>query len=216
MNRKRFWVIIFCVVVALSVWAKDGKDSLYIIGWPCDAFTMNPVIDKTRVELLTPDSTVIATAVPAGSGQNPYDAYFALKVGVRSGNFIVRLTHPDYHTLTKAFTLKVAKREPNFSLGNLKMRRLPQTRQLGEAVARATKIKFYTKGDTLIYNADAFNLAEGSMLDALVGYDILGQLSNITCSVNSQGSVETWRNVIPRYGMVRVIFRFNKQPKKKP
>lgn len=405
MNRKRFWVIIFCVVVALSVRAKDGKDSLYIIGWPCDAFTMNPVIDKTRVELLTPDSTVIATAVPAESGQNPYDAYFALKVGVRSGNFIVRLTHPDYHTLTKAFTLKVAKREPNFSLGNLKMRRLPQTRQLGEAVVRATKIKFYTKGDTLIYNADAFNLAEGSMLDALVeqlpgaelkrdgrifvngkqveslllngkdffkgnntvlldnlpaytvqrikvydkqsefgefinrkagrkvddgsyvmdvvlkreyqigwlsnieagggtsdrwlarlfalrftpqsrlsvyanannthenrkpgssgewspseigngisttesgGIDylvddkrrrwrvegnlnashsdtdvdtrqsqehFLVQLSNITYSVNSQGSVETWRNVIPRYGMVRVIFRFNKQPKKKP
>lgn len=78
---------------------------------------MNPVIDKTRVELLTPDSTVIATAVPAGSGQNPYDAYFAFKIGVRSGNFIVRLTHPDYQTLTKAFTLKVAKREAELQSG---------------------------------------------------------------------------------------------------
>lgn len=161
-------LVMFGLAGIQTAWAKDGKDSLYIIGWPCDAFTMNPVIDKTRVELLTPDSTVIATAVPAANVENSYDAYFAFKVGVRSGNFIVRLTHPDYQTLTKAFTLKVAKREPNFSLGNLKMRRLPKTRQLGEAVVRATKIKFYTKGDTLIYNADAFNLAEGSMLDALV------------------------------------------------
>ena len=168
MNLRFLLFAMFGVMGVYTAWAKDGKDSLYIIGWPCDAFTMNPVIDKTRVELLTPDSTVIATAVPAANVENPYDAYFAFKIGVRSGNFIVRLTHPDYQTLTKAFTLKVAKREANFSLGNLKMRRLPKTRQLGEAVVRATKIKFYTKGDTLIYNADAFNLAEGSMLDALV------------------------------------------------
>lgn len=32
----------------------------------------------------------------------------------------------------------------------------------------ATKVKFYYKGDTIVYNADAFKLAEGSMLDALV------------------------------------------------
>lgn len=32
----------------------------------------------------------------------------------------------------------------------------------------ATKVKFYNKGDTLVYNADAFVLFEGSMLDALV------------------------------------------------
>ena len=29
-------------------------------------------------------------------------------------------------------------------------------------------MKFYYKGDTLVYNADAFKLAEGSMLDALI------------------------------------------------
>lgn len=33
---------------------------------------------------------------------------------------------------------------------------------------RATRIKFFHKGDTLVYNADAFNLPEGSMLDELI------------------------------------------------
>lgn len=40
--------------------------------------------------------------------------------------------------------------------------------QLNEAVVSATKVKFYHKGDTLIYNADAFKLPDGSMLDELI------------------------------------------------
>ncbi len=40
--------------------------------------------------------------------------------------------------------------------------------QLNEAVVSATKVKLYYKGDTLIYNADAFKLPDGSMLDELI------------------------------------------------
>lgn len=43
-----------------------------------------------------------------------------------------------------------------------------KTRQLKEAVVRATHIKMVTRGDTVVYDAAAFDLAEGSMLDALV------------------------------------------------
>jgi hypothetical protein len=42
------------------------------------------------------------------------------------------------------------------------------TVQLGEAVVKATRIKMVMKGDTVVYNADAFNLSNGSMLDALI------------------------------------------------
>ena len=40
-------------------------------------------------------------------------------------------------------------------------------------------------------------------------------LSNITYSLNAQGSMETWKNVIPRYGMLRIAYRFSKKPEKK-
>ena len=40
--------------------------------------------------------------------------------------------------------------------------------QLGEATVKATKLMMVMKGDTLVYNADAFQLAEGSMLDKLI------------------------------------------------
>ncbi len=50
------------------------------------------------------------------------------------------------------------------------MHKLPKEREidLEEVVVKATKLKFYMDGDTLVYDADAFNLAEGSMLDELI------------------------------------------------
>lgn len=49
---------------------------------------------------------------------------------------------------------------------------------------------------------------------SLDGFDILGQLSNITHTLNSQGLTETWHNSLPRYVMAHLTWRFNKEPKK--
>ena len=49
----------------------------------------------------------------------------------------------------------------------------------------------------------------------LVGYDLLGQIDHVTQTINQYGRKETWRNVITRYVMVHLSYRFNKQPKKK-
>lgn len=47
---------------------------------------------------------------------------------------------------------------------------IPQTkkRKLNEVVVKATRIKMYYKGDTLVYNADAFNMAQTESLRKLV------------------------------------------------
>lgn len=43
-----------------------------------------------------------------------------------------------------------------------------RAKELNEVTVTASKVMFYHKGDTLIYNADAFVLNEGSTLDALI------------------------------------------------
>lgn len=54
-------------------------------------------------------------------------------------------------------------------IGNVFMQKRPRKEiQLGEATVKATKLMMVMKGDTLVYNADAFQLAEGSMLDKLI------------------------------------------------
>lgn len=57
------------------------------------------------------------------------------------------------------------KREWEVSVTPIKMNKI---HQLKEVTITATKIKMIMRGDTIVYNADAFNLAEGSMLDALI------------------------------------------------
>lgn len=63
---------------------------------------------------------------------------------------------------------------------------------LDEVVVKATKVKFYLNGDTIVYNADAFQLSEGSMLDNLVRqlpgvelrgekYLLMGDLLKVCC-----------------------------------
>jgi hypothetical protein len=53
--------------------------------------------------------------------------------------------------------------------------------KLREVTVTATKVKMVMSGDTIVYNADAFNLPEGSLLDALVS-----QLPGVTLSSNGQ------------------------------
>ena len=57
--------------------------------------------------------------------------------------------------------MNTARQSPRFYLTH-------ESKKLDEVVVTASKVKFYYKGDTLVYNADAFKLAEGSMLDALI------------------------------------------------
>ena len=56
---------------------------------------------------------------------------------------------------------------------------------------------------------------KGRLLVLFDGFDILGQLSNVTRILNAQGRTETYTNVMPRYALLHIVYRLNKQPKKK-
>lgn len=74
---------------------------------------------------------------------------------------------PGYKPQSVVFKVeKVGKREMVRTVPPVYLERAP--RELKEVTVTASKVKFYNKGDTLVFNADAFQLAEGSMLDALI------------------------------------------------
>ncbi len=56
------------------------------------------------------------------------------------------------------------------------------------------------------------SILKGALTFKLQAVDILGQLSNISYSVNAQGRTETWTNALPRYAMLTVAYRFNFTP----
>ncbi len=85
----------------------------------------------------------------------------------RNKKYILQLVRENYDTLYyDVDPSRASKRSDSMDLGTFFMKRGVTT--LGEITVQATKVKFYNRGDTLVYNADAFNLAEGSMLDALI------------------------------------------------
>lgn len=83
-------------------------------------------------------------------------------------DYIFETSHQGYdRKYTDVSLSKLPKKEDFFKLGPIYMN-YASAKNLNEVVVVASKVKFYHKGDTLVYNADAFKLPEGSMLDALI------------------------------------------------
>ena len=59
------------------------------------------------------------------------------------------------------------------------------------------------------------SILKGKLVFMLDGFDIFNQLSNIRYNINAQGQTEEYYNVVQSYAMLRVIYKFNRQPKKK-
>ena len=125
-----------------------------------------------NVVLLSADSTVIAQKEARQHWYaEEYDwetSEFSFEVPAMPAKYIFRISHVGFKTTYVDYQLeRIGRREHERGLPTFYL--APQSTMLQEVVVTASKVKFYYRGDTLIYNADAFILAEGSMLDALIG-----------------------------------------------
>lgn len=95
------------------------------------------------------------------------NARFSLKVPRTGGDFTIEAEFDGYSPVSIPIHVKKAgSREFTRSVSDILMSRAPK--ELDAVTVTASKIKFYNRGDTIVFNADAFELAEGSMLDGLI------------------------------------------------
>lgn len=107
-------------------------------------------------------------------------SYFHLVVPRVDSTYVFDVACEGYKTLTTSFTVSnPGKRKKSFDMGIIYLDRAPI--MLDEVTVVSSKIKFYNNGDTVVYNADAFQLAQGSMLDALIA-----QLPGVELNTNGQ------------------------------
>ena len=145
--------------------AQRGENRV-VSGRVVEAFTNQPLPDASIVLMAAADSSVIATFHP-----EPADTFLLNHFGMfelpvkEKGKYLLRVSCLGFKTQYKPFEVKY-KREGDIDVRRIEMR--PESKMLGEVTVTGTKIKMVTRGDTIVYNADAFNLAEGSMLDALI------------------------------------------------
>ena len=147
-----------------------------------DSFLKRP-LPKAKVSVLTADSVVIADSLQIIyflNGDNRITkAHFGTKV--RTGReYLVRAQLKGYDDAWKRVSVDRQATE-DINIGTLQMRKT-RNLNLDEVVVTATRVKFFYRGDTLVYDATAFQLPEGSMLD-----DLIRQLPGVT--LNDQGEI---------------------------
>ena len=116
----------------------------------------------------------------------------------------------EYFTNINAFT---------FQYGVTGQIDLPWNMQVGTDVTMYSR-RGYSEAsmntNELVWNARiSKRLPKQNLTILFDGFDLLGNLSNVRRYVNAQGRTEAFYNVIPSYGLLHVIYRFNKEPKKK-
>ncbi len=149
--------------------------TIKLSGTVFDASSREYLMDA-KVELLTEDSTLIDSVRARqsvfsydGSGKEvDYDvARFNIEVPALTRHYIFRISMDDYRTVCYTYVVdKVGRRETSRYVSPFYLHKVSKTLQ--EVTVKASRVRFYFRGDTVVYDASQFQLAEGSMLDALL------------------------------------------------
>ena len=182
---KHFLFTLLLALFCFQAYAQsERKDTVIVTGNVLDSFTRE-YLDSVHVELLQPLSGEVVTFTYIDDWAkriedederhhmeqwNPVVRRRVYRFKAVPGTYTLRLSLPGYQEKEVELTIpprRYGRRTETWEVKDVLLDK-DRTRQLGEAVVHATKIKMMTKGDTVIYNADAFQLADGSMLDGLI------------------------------------------------
>lgn len=157
-------------VINLGISGEDN-DSLVIEGRVVESLAKRDLKNSFMIPIDAdgnPGDTIKAEwRWPRRYNSDRYLAYVSFKTVRRDSTYVFEIGCPGYTSQTVVYKAeRVGKREEKRELPLTVLEREPH--KLGEVQVVASKVKFYHRGDTLVYNADAFQLAEGSMLDELI------------------------------------------------
>lgn len=150
---KLFFMLI-AIIYSISMYGTDYNHNVQ--GSIVDNFT-NKGLDSVLVTLIANDSTMLSTCMSDEEGSYMFEIS-------KTGKYIIKAERKGYETSYMNCELR-SQREFFVAVNCIRMDKVYQLR---EVTVTSTKIKMVMRGDTIVYNADAFNLPEGSMLDALV------------------------------------------------
>lgn len=148
-----------------------------------DSFT-GAVISRAKITLMDADSVVLDTLT---AGSNADDAWYRFDRPAVPSNFIIKASHPDYEDCYVNLRVSFVGRNRFFDAKWHYMKKRMKTyanydMSLDSVVVRATRVKMAYKGDTLVFDASAFKLPDGSMLD-----DLMRQMPGVT--INDAGVI---------------------------
>lgn len=167
-------VILHIIICAFNIEAQ----SFCLSGVVRDAFT-NSGIEDSYVILMNSDSTVVTSGfakIPTiqrdngiGSVRNEKDntqgARFLLEVP-QEGEYIISVSMLGYETACRSINLAPISHNKPVTIDDIYL--IPKATDIDELTVTGTKLKVYHKGDTLVYDANAFLMDRHNVLEDLV------------------------------------------------
>ena len=165
-HSRRIAISLLSLVLTLSAFSQS-----IVLGNVQDAFLKTPLPEAKVSLLLASDSTVVVDSIPLvkihRSDGTLSRVQFSLQTEKKTCNYLLRASLDGYEDGWQPLAIDGNDGGAWLLDEPLELRKLNNI-NLNEVTVTATKVKMYYKGDTLVYNADAFNLPDGSMLDALI------------------------------------------------
>lgn len=168
--KLRIFPIVFCFMSLLGFAQEQSiPDSVSFSFQLEDAVNSMPLANG-RATVMDTEGIVLADSLsnrfhePNEYSKNPFGSvtYFNDNPIPYSHNYRVYITLKGYEPLE----VEVNYAEKKWRWGTFKMIR--EAKRLNEVTVTATKVKMVMRGDTLVYDATAFQLPQGSMLDDLI------------------------------------------------
>ena len=159
---KRHFITIIIALIATSAWAQR---EVTITGDVKDGFLKTPLTDA-KVAICRADSSVLDTAKITiyKSGDQPLYAVYSSKVKTDANAVLVHAWLQGYDDVWQSVNITG---QTEGEVPTIEMRKMREL-NLNEVVVKATRVKMFYRGDTIVYDATAFKLPDGSMLDALI------------------------------------------------
>lgn len=180
MIKKIYTPVLVCLLLCFSMSAFARSFPQYACGKVVDSYTRE-LMKEFQADLLRPDSTLIKSyfAIKGTSFNQPMNLSID---SLPESDCIIYVTAEGYYPQYMKVK-QPGKNEWGIELYPIMMNRIPfyKPKQLEEVTVTASKLKMVMKGDTIVYNADAFALAQGSMLDGLIS-----QLPGVELKGNGQ------------------------------
>jgi len=201
MNKRIITIIIALAAVAAQAQTNEKRGSINLWGYVVDSF-LQTGLEGAKVTLMTADSTVVDSI-----RTYPYDgnALFHFSLPAKTQNIILRAEQEGYETGYVSMKVRNYKREKEVYAPwiNLKKRNSMLEQSLDEVVVTASKVQLVWHGDTLVYNADAFNVPQGSMHwttgphgAATITKCSLRTKCSSSCRGATAGSFQPWRRLM--------------------
>ena len=155
--KRLFFIFSLLHLFTFSPFSTAVAQKITVTGLVMDG-SLNEPLPGAAVVLLQPKDSSLVEGV-----SSDLEGKFKLP-SVKAGNYIFRISYIGFQTFTRNLTL--TKKAKDVNLGTITLQEDSKVLKEAEVTAKLAQVEM--KADTFVYNAEAFRMPEGSMLEELV------------------------------------------------